>query len=78
MAWGIACINYLNGFVGGYHHGTSKYTYPHVICFPSDGFTHVQIVAIFVAWGDKYPEQWHLKPWDSVFQAFSGAFPCRS
>lgn len=73
---GLACLNYLYGIVDGYRATLELVGGRPLLCFPPNMSTH-QLAAVYVKWGDRNPEKWHLKPRTSVMMALQEAFPCR-
>jgi Rap1a immunity proteins len=54
-----ACMNYLYGFLDGYYKALSASGAKAQICIPPDATTF-QLAAVYVKWGDRNPEKWHL------------------
>jgi hypothetical protein len=75
-----ACFSYVRGFHDGWTTG-SLYKYAITgmerfkICFPE--VSYLQLIKVFVKWGDDHPELLHHERWQALRAAWVNAFPCR-
>lgn len=69
------CRNYLWGYVAGARLGGRSQQ--QLICFPNGGMTGSQLAAVFLQWANVNPQSWNESPADTVFTAFSKAWPCQ-
>jgi Rap1a immunity proteins len=67
------CVGHLAGFRDGHLIGSLGAS-PQ-ICIPT-GVTIGQMIAIYVAWADKNPAEWHELESSTVALALRDAFPC--